>query len=322
VAELKSFKIIPRTRKGRVLTPARFGCLAGIPTLNITRGCIFRCAYCYARGYSQAPEEGEIHLFVNLPDLLKQELARKRVLPEWVILNTASDCFQSHPDVLAVTFDVISLLMEHKVGVSFLTKGIIPQRFLDLFGKSPEKIVAQIGLVSWSERYWKGYEPGTPSPEERMGNIRKLQNLGISPEVRVDPIIPFVTDSEPEMEILLRHLKDLDVKKVTLSYLHLRPAIERQLMKDLSPLHRKLLESCFSGREWREVGSSTMTKLLPARIRESGYERIRKIAEGFGITAAVCQCKNPDIAGNLCSSGRAKALLGRKPPAQLPLFQC
>ncbi len=323
VTELESFKIVPRTRKGRILTPARYGCLNGIPTLNITSGCIFRCAYCYARGYSQAPEEGEIHLYANLPDLLKQELARKRALPEWVILNTASDCFQSHPDILQVTFDVIRLLLEHRVGIAFLTKGVIPRRFFDLFGGCPEKILAQIGLVSWSEEYRNRYEPGTPSPAERMGNIRMLKEIGISPEVRIDPIIPFVTDSEAEMDILFRHLKKQDVKRVTLSYLHLRPAIQKQLMRDLTPLHRKLVESCYSSQEWKEVGSSTMTKLLPATIRERGYQRIRKMAEGFGITAAICQCKNPDLAGDLCSSGRAKAALAKKRAlGQLPLFQC
>ena len=47
-------------------------------------------------------------------------------------------------------------------GISFLTKGIIPQRFLDLFAQSPDRILAQIGLVSLSDRYWKEYEPGTP----------------------------------------------------------------------------------------------------------------------------------------------------------------
>ena len=53
-------QIRPRLRKGKVLTPAYFGCLRGIPTLNITNGCLFQCAYCYARGYSQSPKKGEI----------------------------------------------------------------------------------------------------------------------------------------------------------------------------------------------------------------------------------------------------------------------
>lgn len=263
-----------------------------------------------------------VQLYINLPRLIKDELSRKKVVPQWVILNTSSDCFQSHPDILSVTYEVIRILLDHGIGISFLTKGLIPQPCLELFREAPEKILTQVGLVSLSERYWKGYEPYTPSPEERLQNIQKLRGIGILPEVRIDPIIPFVTDTESELKRLFGRLKELEVKKATLSYLHLRPAIERQLIKELSPLHRSLIESCFRSQEWKTVGSSTKTKLLPKAVREKGYQRIRKIAEEFGIAASICQCKNPDLKGDLCSSGRVKTRLIERTAAQLPLFQC
>ena len=309
-------------RRGRILAPARFGCLEGIPTLNITNGCFFQCTYCYARGYSQAPKTGEVYLYINLPGLLEEELSRKRVIPHWAILNTSSDCFQPHPDILQVTYEVIQILLDHGIGISFLTKGRIPQRFIDLFSRFSDRILAQIGLVSLSEKYWKGYEPNTPSPENRMENIQRLKEIGITPEIRIDPIIPFVTDTEAEVETLFGRLKEMEVKRVTLGYLHLRPAIQDQLMKELSPLHQRLIESCFKTQDWKTVGSSTKTKLLPKTIRERGYQRIEEVAERFGITALVCQCKNPDLKGDLCSSGRVRAVLKRKTPIQLPLFKC
>jgi DNA repair photolyase len=249
-------------------------------------------------------------------------LLRKKVLPPWVILNTASDCFQNHPDILNITYEVIRLLVDRGIGISFLTKGLIPHRFFDLLRISPEKILTQIGLVSLSEQYWKLYEPGTPSPEKRLENVQRLKEIGIFPEIRIDPIIPFVTDTEIEVTTLFRRLQEMGVKRVTLSYLHLRPAIQGQLMRELSPLHRKVIESCFKVREWKAMGSSTRTKLLSKTIREKGYQRMKEIGEGFGITASVCQCKNPDLKGNLCSSGRVKIAISKRTPRQLPLFQC
>jgi DNA repair photolyase len=154
-----------------------------------------------------------------------------------------------------------------------------------------------------------------------MENIQRLGEIGISSEIRIDPIIPFITDTEAEVMLLFGRLKGLGVKRVTLSYLHLRPAIQKQLMKELSSLHQRVIESCFRTQEWKTIGSSTKTKLLPKTIRERGYQRIREIAEEFGITASVCQCKNPDLKGDLCSSGRVRAIL-RITPAQLPLFRC
>ena len=319
---MEGYKILPRLRKGRILTSARFGCLDGIPALNVTNGCLFQCSYCYARGYGQAPPEREVYLYVNLPNLLEEELRRKKVIPQWVILNTSSDCFQSHPDILSVTYEVIRTLLDHGIGISFLTKGVIPQRFINLFRRSPEKILAQIGLVSLSDQYWGEYEPGTPSPESRIENIQRLGEIGISSEIRIDPIIPFITDTEAEVTPLFERLKDLSVKRVTLSYLHLRPAIQKQLMKELSSLHRRVIESCFRTQEWKAIGSSTKTKLLPRAIREKGYQRIKEIAGSFGITASVCQCKNSDLNGDLCSSGRVRLAFNKRTATQLPLFRC
>ena len=261
-------------------------------------------------------------MYVNLPNLLKEELEKKRVLPQWAILNTSSDCFQPHPDILNVTYEVFRILLEHGIGISFLTKGLIPRRFIDLFGRAPQKMFAQIGLVSLSGRYWREYEPGTPSPEDRLENIQKLKSIGIIPEIRIDPTIPFVTDTEAEAVALFRRLKETGVNKATLGYLHLRPAIQKQLMKELSPLHRKMIESCYGVQEWKAIGSSSKTKLLPKPVREKGYQRMKEIAERFGITASVCQCKNPDLKGDLCGSGRAKAVVRKRDPIQHPLFRC
>jgi len=61
----------------------------------------------------------------------------------------------------------------------FFTKGSIPQRFIQLFKQSPEKILAQIGLGPPSLRnYWRGYEPGTPSPEERLWIFKNSEPSG------------------------------------------------------------------------------------------------------------------------------------------------
>lgn len=319
---MEAYKVILKERRGKLLTPARFGCLEGIPALNITNGCLFRCVYCYARGYSQAPKGREVQLYGNLPDLLKEEILKKRALPSWVILNTSSDCFQTHPEILRVTYQTIQVLLDHGIGVSFLTKGIIPKYFFDLFSKFPDKVLPQIGIVSLSEEYWKKYEPGTPYPEERIKNIVEFKKMSIYPEVRVDPIIPFVTDREEEMDRLFKRLSELGIKRVTLSYLHLRPLIQKQFMEELSPFHQKLMEACYRLQDWREVGSSTKTKLLPKSIREKGYERIKGIAERYGIKASICQCKNPDLQGDLCSSSKVKFLSKRKKVIQMPLFRC
>jgi DNA repair photolyase len=320
-------RVIHREKKGRALKTGTFGCLKGADTINVTQGCGLLCTYCYARGYATAPPKGDVHLFINLPKLLRRELdsVRRRWLPGIVVFNTATDCFQPHPDILEVTYQAMTILLERGVEISFLTKGFIPQRFIELFTAYREKVHAQIGLVSLGEGYWRNYEPGAASPTEKLENIKMLLAAGVATEVRIDPIIPFVTDTQEEQEALFRALSQRGIRRTSLSYLHLRPAIQKQLSSELPPLHRKILDSCFKSQEWMEVGMSTRTKLLPRKLRENGYERIKAIARAYGISAAICRCKNPDMNGEPCTPSSVRsAIPGIRNPKgkQFTLFPC
>ena len=294
--------IIEKFKKKTALTRGTFGCLKGHYSLNVTIGCSFSCVYCYARAYPQTPPKGEVQLFANLPLLLKNLLdnLRRRSPIDYVIFNTASDCFQPHPDILKVTHEVMELLLSRGVTISLLTKGVIPIRFIKLFKQYPKQLHAQIGLVTLSPKYTSIFEPHVPSPEERLMNIENLLSIDINPIVRMDPIIPFLTDNTQELERFFKRLQFFGIKTVSLSYLHLRPAIAHQLSKELPTTSYKLIESLYATQRWREVGTSTKSKLIPAPVRKKGYKRITEIAKAYDINTLICCCKNPDIEAQIC----------------------
>ena len=294
-------QIVLREKKGPVLKRPAFGCLKRFYALNVTNGCLHRCVYCYARGYSQAPPAGKVELYANLPQLLASELdnPRRRKRPELVVFNTASDCFQPHPEIQRVTREVLAVLLKRRVMISFLTKGLIPRETLDLLAERPELVRAQVGLVSLSEGYWRTFEPFAPSPERRLAVVEGLRRAGVETEVRIDPVIPFVTDMEDEIRRLLTTLRALGVRRVTVSYLHLRPAIEGFLKKELGEVWRRI-EVCFKNQPWRTVGLSTRSKLVPLPLRRRGYARFERIGAELGLEVVVCSCKNPDLGGGLC----------------------
>ena len=320
-------KLVEIERKSRVLTKVDFGCLKGAYTLNVTRGCEFMCAYCYARGYPEAPQ-GEVHLYTNLPEKLAQELdnPRRRTAVHRVLFNTASDSFQTHPGVLNITYRAMKILLERGIGFSFLTKGNIPHRFFKLFSDYPELIIGQIGLVSLSERYRDLFEPGAASPAERLQNIDRLQSIKVNAEVRIDPIIPFYTDNDATIKSLYAALAQRHIHTVSLSYLHLRPAIFEQLKRELPVTEFKVLQSCFENKPWSVVGTATRSKLIPLPLRKKGYHRFRKTAQEFGITPLICSCKNPEIPGHQCSSTFENKSAGKnrkkRKHEQLSLFSC
>jgi len=317
-------KLIEAERKSRVLTRAEFGCLRGAHAINVTRGCEFDCVYCYARGYPEAPAAGEIHLYRNLPDRLAAELdnPRRRSPVRRVIFNTASDSFQTHPAVLDITYQAMQVLMKRRIGFSFLTKGRIPHRFIDLFAEHPQLVSARIGLVSTRPRFRELFEPHAATATERLQNIVNLRAAGVDVEVRVDPIIPFLTDDAQCIRSLFGAVSERGVRRATLSYLHLRPAIFEQLRHELPAVEFALLRTCFETRPWSVVGSSTRSKLIPAPLRRKGYGRFTKIAGEFDLITLICACKNPDLPAQLCSARNDAPRAAGGKGRQLSLFPC
>lgn len=317
-------RVIEIDRRSPALARAGFGCLRGAHAINVTRGCEFDCVYCYARGYPEAPAAGEIYLYRNLPDRLAAELdnPRRRTAVRRVIFNTASDSFQTHPAVLDITYQAMQVLMKRRIGFSFLTKGRIPQRFIVLFAEHPQLVSARIGLVSTRPRFRELFEPHAATATERLQNIVNLRAAGVDVELRVDPIIPFLTDDGESIRSLFGAVAERGVGRVTLSYLHLRPAIFEQLRHELPAVEFALLRTCFETRPWNVVGSSTRSKLIPAPLRRKGYGRFTKIAAEFGLITLICACKNPDLPAQLCSARDDAPREAGGKGRQLSLFPC
>lgn len=304
--KIQSIKIIKVNRKSQILKPTVFGCLKDTPSINITKGCMHSCVYCYARGFTDAPPKGKIYLYQNLPEMLEKELDKKKKLPNWVSFSTASDAFQNVDEILEITYRTMKLLLERGIGISFLTKGFIPSDFIELFKKYIslsslyKGIRAKIGLVSLSEDFRTFFEPYTTSTFQRLLNIRKLINAGIDVAVRIDPIIPGITDSQISIQHLLKRLEKEGIKNISISFLVMRPTIMNFFSELPSNIAQNILKY-YHGQPWQSVITSAKTKLLPKNMRQSIYSQIKKIARNYGIDCKICGCKNPDLPWEFCS---------------------
>lgn len=313
-------KLIKERRKTAALKPPAFGCLKDTPAINITRGCFHSCVYCYARGFTDAPPKGEIYLYENLHEMLERELKRKRKLPSWVSFSTASDAFQDIDEILKITYNVMKLLLERGIGVSFLTKGYIPSEFIELFRNSPYLIKARIGIVSLNEDYRRLFEPFSVHPIKRFSNIRNLINAGIDVSVRVDPIMPRITDLEESMEHMIKRLKAVGVTNISISHLVMRPSILNQFIKELPFKIAKDILKFYSGQPWQRVITSAKTRLLPKAMRIAQYRNIKNISKRYGIHCYICGCKNPDLPWEFCNPWVDGREVLNKNNSQLSLF--
>ncbi len=308
-----------RQRKGPILTPSSLPCLGNMPTINITEGCAHDCAYCYTQGYRGYPGRGRVILFDNIPELVRAELHRKRKMPHRVYFSPSSDAFQPLPEVLDVTFETMSVLLERGVEVAFLTKGVVGERFGALFcqvAKSPTRVHAQIGITTTSQRLWKMLETGAASPAQRLQVIEGLRQIGLAVRARLDPLIPGLTDTADNLRPLLEELSRRGVRSVAASYLFLRPTFAQRLSEQL----QLASGSGCPGTTWPwqdfadGVGGGRMIGL---EARQARFDRLRRLAAEYGIDVLVCACKNASLAaGSDCqiAGPPAKAQLGRDAP--------
>ena len=290
-------------RKSPVLTPSSLACLSHIPTINLTAGCAHGCLYCYTRGYRTYPGEQRVHVYGNTLTMLREELLRKRKLPAAVYFSPSSDLFQPVPEVLDLAYEVIQFLFARRIGVAFLTKGTIPERHMSLLRAHPRLVRAQIGLTTLDADVLRTFEPNAAPAQTRLRQAQDLVTAGIPAEVRIDPILPGITDVDESVRRLCREIAASGVRRIALGVLFLRPAVLHSLKQHLGDSHLQRVLSSHFDRVVRlhihAEGSSVMA--LPRDKRRLIYARVGEIALECGLEVAVCGCKNPDLGAGSCN---------------------
>jgi DNA repair photolyase len=189
----------------------------------------------------------------------------------------------------------------HGIQVTFLTKGVIPQKHMRLLADHAPLVSAEIGLITLDDAVGRLFEPAAARANRRLEQINELVHHGIKTEVRLDSIIPGFTDDESSLRKLIAAIAECGINSVAASTLFLRPAITGSLRKHLSPLQFSTLITAMStsGRMGIHAENSSVQS-ASMEIRQKIYLRIQSIAEEFGIAVKICACKNPDLAQSSC----------------------
>lgn len=294
-------------------------CQQGMLVLNVAAGCSFGCLFCPLS--HRLSRTNGIQLRVNLPGVLEREIQARRKnghLPAAVFLNTTTDLFQPIGSLLTVTHEVLRILLSEGLEVSFQTRGLVPEGFGELLAAYPGKVHAQVSMFAMSRELTRLYEPGAPDPLERLESIRRLLKWGVDVRGRIEPLIPFVSDTAGHLDELLRHLRSAGVQRATAAYLVLRPQILDRLQELLPIAHYHLIKGSFRGQAWQKEGLYSQVRMLPQSTRNQGYERLRAAARRADMSISVCACHDPS-SGESCWE-QAVATPGAGKRGQLDLF--
>lgn len=209
-------------RSDPIRTPG-LRCLRTAHKVELSDGCSHSCVYCYT--YSQ-PRVGLPRGLVILRDDVIPRVIRqleRMVTVKPIYLSPNCDPFQ-HALTERTTERLVELFSERELPFYFVTKGIITRRVLDLINGYPH-VDVQITLTTLNEGKRKLLEPNSPSVASRLKNIEALADIGIRPILRMDPLLPYLTDDERELKELVMTTLDLGVRHVVGSYIGMRPQI-------------------------------------------------------------------------------------------------
>ncbi|MCS7046861.1 MAG: PA0069 family radical SAM protein [Gemmataceae bacterium] len=180
-------------------------------SLNVYRGCVHGCSYCFARPTHEYFELGagldfETHIFVKerAPELFRDWLARDGYEPETIMMSAVSDCYQPIERDLALARRCLEVAWEARQPLAVVTKNALVTRDLDLLAAMAREgtVSVAISITTLDQGLAKVMEPRTSSPAARLRAIHQLAAAGVPTTVLIAPVIPGLT--EHEMPAILR----------------------------------------------------------------------------------------------------------------------
>ncbi|WNY29365.1 hypothetical protein MmiEs2_15920 [Methanimicrococcus stummii] len=183
--------------------------------MNIYRGCDHGCIYCDSRSecYQGGRPEGDfgiVHAKENALFLIDRELQnrRKANAPEMVVgTGSMSDPYNSFEKEYELTRGALKLFDKYKCGVGVITKSALISRDAALFASISKHSPVNIGITitTADAKISKKIEPNVSNPAERFEAVRKLADAGVFCGVHMNPLLPFITDTEENIRSIVEN---------------------------------------------------------------------------------------------------------------------
>ncbi|MCP4536187.1 MAG: radical SAM protein [Chloroflexi bacterium] len=173
--------------------------------MNLYRGCIHRCIYCDSRSecYQIKDFDGEVLVKVNAPELLRNELSRKRV--KGVIgLGAMNDPFMPLPSPYDLTPSILKIIAQFRFPVHIITKSDRVLRVIDTLAEINE-VYASISftVTTADDALAARVEPFASRPSARFAAMRALADRGIQTGVTLMPVLPFIEDTPENITAII-----------------------------------------------------------------------------------------------------------------------
>jgi len=184
--------------------------------MNIYRGCSHGCIYCDSRSDCYRNVNFDtVKVKENALQIIRDELRRKT---KTGVISTGamSDPYNPLEKELLLTRNALELINAFGFGVSLCTKSALIARDIDVLQdiKSFSPVIAKISITTADDELCGKIEPNVSNTSERLDALARLTDGGIFSGVWINPVLPFLTDTEENIINILRMAKDAGTKFV------------------------------------------------------------------------------------------------------------
>jgi DNA repair photolyase len=279
-------------------------------TINPYRGCTHACNFCFARrthtylGFDAGRDfEREIVVKVNVPELLRNELARPSWKRELVALGTNTDPYQWVESRYLMMPEILEALGEAETPVSVLTKSPLVMRDIKIYQRLARlglPISVNLSVPTLDEDAWRATEPHTPSPAARLDAVAELRRRGIDSGVLIAPLMPGINDDPDQVRPIVERAHKAGATFLGGVALHLRDEVKDVFFAWLQAKRPDLLPN------YEELYGDR------AYMRPADRQQTTRAVKGWGRN----RLQRPLADG----SGKADVAVRQDPPPQSTLF--
>jgi DNA repair photolyase len=210
----------------------------------VSHNCFARPTHTYLGFNAGRDFEREIVVKVNLPEVLRAELAKPSWGREHVALGTNTDPYQWVEGRYKLMPEVWDALLKSDTPCSVLTKSPLLLRDIEVMKRLHERVgfTANLSVPTLDEEAWRASEPHTPHPRKRLEAIAELNRAGIPTGVLIAPLMPGINDDPKQVEEILALAGEAGAGHIGGIALHLRGEVRDVFMDWLRSYRPDLVE--------------------------------------------------------------------------------
>jgi len=249
--------------------------------MNIYRGCPHGCIYCDSRSDCfQDADFGTVKVKENALQIIRDDLRRK--VKTGVVGNgSMSDPYNSLEAELKLTRNSLELINAFGFGACVTTKSSLVARDADILGEIQEHspVLVMFSVTTADDELCKKLEPGVCLAFERFEAMSKLAESGVFCGVLLNPMLPYITDTEENVRGILRMAKEAGAKFVyTYMGMTLRPGSREYYYRHLDGIMPGVKEKYMKKFGYKKDSSAPDAKELWG-VYKTECERLRLLSE-------------------------------------------